>query len=37
LAKLFNLRDGLPALGMNGILAGEIQWLVNFNILEVVD
>jgi len=29
LAKLVDLRGGLPALGMDGLLAGEIQWLVN--------
>jgi hypothetical protein len=28
LAKLVNIRGGLPAMGMNGLLAGEIQWLV---------
>jgi hypothetical protein len=31
LAKLVNLRGGLPALGMKGLLAGEIQWLVKTN------
>jgi hypothetical protein len=29
LAKLVSLRGGLAALGMNGLLAGEIQWLVD--------
>jgi hypothetical protein len=29
LAKLVSLRGGLTALGMNGLLAGEIQWLVD--------